>query len=60
MNEYLKDNLILGDWLENFFGWITLLKGIVGTFTLHHNLLKKTILLHKRAKGTDIESFGDN
>jgi len=24
MNEYLKDNLILGAWLENFFGWITL------------------------------------
>ena len=24
MNEYLKDNLILGDWLENFFGSITL------------------------------------
>ena len=29
MNEYLKDNLILGDWLENFFGWITLSWGIV-------------------------------
>ena len=25
MNEYLKDNLILGDWFENFFGSITLL-----------------------------------
>ena len=24
MNKYLKDNLILGDSLENFFGWITL------------------------------------
>ena len=24
MNKYLKDNLILGDWLENFFGSITL------------------------------------
>ena len=24
MNDYLKENLILGDWLENFFGWITL------------------------------------
>ena len=24
MNEYLKDNLILGDWLEIFFGSITL------------------------------------
>ena len=25
MNKYLKDNVILGDSLENFFGWITLL-----------------------------------
>ena len=24
MNKYLKDNLILGDWLENLFGSITL------------------------------------
>ena len=24
MNKYLKDNLILGDSLEIFFGWITL------------------------------------
>ena len=24
MSQYLKDNLILGDSLENFFGWITL------------------------------------
>ncbi len=29
MNEYLKDNLILGAWLENFFGWITLTEGKV-------------------------------
>ena len=27
MNEYLKDNLILGDWHENFFGSITLPEG---------------------------------
>ena len=27
MNEYLKDNLILGDWLEIFFGSITLPQG---------------------------------
>ena len=27
MNEYLKDNLILGDWLEIFFGRITLTLG---------------------------------
>ena len=24
MNKYIKDNLILGDSLENLFGWITL------------------------------------
>ena len=30
MNKYLKDNLILGDSLEMFFGWITL------TDTLQH------------------------
>ena len=27
MNKYLKENLILGDWLENYFGWITLTLG---------------------------------
>ena len=27
MNEYLKDNLILGDSLEIFFCWITLIFG---------------------------------
>ena len=31
MNKYLKDNLILGDSLENFFGWITLLQGVPDT-----------------------------
>ena len=30
MNEYLKDNLILGDWLEIFFGSITLLVVSIG------------------------------
>ena len=29
MNEYLKDNLILGDSLEIFFCWITLLSSIL-------------------------------
>ena len=32
MNEYLKDNLILGDWLEDFLGSITLTPGVRGWF----------------------------
>ena len=43
MNEYLEDNLILGDWLENFFGWITLPQGTEGHDVLDRHQLNPDI-----------------
>ena len=38
MNKYLKDNLILGDSLENFFLDELLYPGPLAFQTLHHNI----------------------
>ena len=45
MSEYLKDNLILGDWLENFFGWITLMGSGLLPLSPYFNLGAVLLLL---------------